>query len=305
MNTIGVLGSGVMGRGVAHALAGSGHRVVLIDHDPDQLTSALRQIRRDLRLVQLMQSSPAPRPDGVPPPAADELLARISATTEVEMLRGAAFIIENVTENWEIKQQVHRALDRLDMPAVPVAINTSAIPMARFAALYRDPGRVVGMHFMNPVPLMPVIEVIRGAATGAAALAAARQLAAQMGKQAIVVHDSPGFVTNRVMMLTVNEAIALLHEGVSTAEDIDRLFQTCFNHRMGPLATADLIGLDTVMYSLDVLHGELHQDKYRPCPLLAQLVAQGKLGRKTGAGFFSYEPTATPPPGPRDIEAAT
>ena len=296
MNTIGVIGSGVMGRGVAHALASSGHRVVLIDHNPDQLSSAIRQIRRDLRMVRLMQPDRAQAAGGAAPPSADELLARIIGTTELEMLRGAAFVIENVTENWEIKQQVHGALDRLDLPAVPIAINTSAIPMARFAALYRDPGRVVGMHFMNPVPLMPVIEVIRGTATSAAALAAARQLARQMGKQAIVVEDSPGFVTNRVMMLTVNEAIALVHEGVSTAEDIDRLFQTCFNHRMGPLATADLIGLDTVLYSLDVLHGEFHQDKYRPCPLLAQLVAQGKLGRKTGAGFFSYEPVAPPPP---------
>ncbi len=293
MNLIGVIGSGVMGRGVAHALAGSGHRVVLVDTDPDQLTAAMRQIRRDVRMVTLMRAAPA-SPDR-PPPSADELLERIAATTDLGALRGADFVIENVTEKWDIKQQVHRALDRLDLPAVPVAINTSAIPMSRFAALYRDPGRVVGMHFMNPVPLMPVIEVIRGKATAAPALDAARRLAAQMGKQTIVVNDSPGFVTNRVMMLTVNEAISLLHEAVSTAEDIDRLFQTCFHHRMGPLATADLIGLDTVLYSLEVLHAELGHDKFRPSPLLEQRVAEGKLGRKTGAGFFSY---ASAPPSP-------
>jgi 3-hydroxybutyryl-CoA dehydrogenase len=287
MKLIGVIGSGVMGRGVAHALAGSGHRVVLIDTNPDQITAALRQIRRDVRLVALMRAGA----DDRPPAPADELLDRITGATELAALAAADFVIENVTESWAIKHEVHRALDGLDMPAVPIAINTSAIPISRFAALHREPGRVVGMHFMNPVPLMPVIEVIRGAATGGATLEAARRLTEQMGKRAIVVNDSPGFVTNRVMMLTVNEAIAVLDEEVSTAEDIDRLFQTCFNHRMGPLATADLIGLDTVLYSLEVLHGELGHDKFRPCPLLARLVAQGKLGRKTGAGFFSYAPT--------------
>lgn len=290
MNTIGVIGSGVMGRGVAHALAGSGHRVVLIDHNPDQITATLRQIRRDVRMVALMRAA-----SDRPAPPVDELLERIAGTTDLAALRSADFLIENVTEKWEIKQDVHRTLDRLDMPAVPVAINTSAIPMSRFAALYREPGRVVGMHFMNPVPLMPVIEVIRGQATGGPALDAARRLAEQMGKQAIVVNDSPGFVTNRVMMLTVNEAISLLHEQVSTAHDIDRLFQTCFHHRMGPLATADLIGLDTVLYSLEVLHREIGADKFRPSPLLAQLVAEGKLGRKTGAGFFSYASAAPAP----------
>lgn len=290
MNTIGVIGSGVMGRGVAHALAGSGHRVVLIDQNPDQITATLRQIRRDVRMVSLMRTA-----SDRPAPPVDELLERIAGTTDLTALRSADFLIENVTEKWEIKQDLHRTIDRLDMPAVPVAINTSAIPMSRFAALYREPGRVVGMHFMNPVPLMPVIEVIRGEATSAPVLDAARRLAEQMGKQAIVVNDSPGFVTNRVMMLTVNEAISLLHEQVSTAHDIDRLFQTCFHHRMGPLATADLIGLDTVLYSLEVLHREIGAEKFRPSPLLAQLVAEGKLGRKTGAGFFSYASAAPAP----------
>jgi 3-hydroxybutyryl-CoA dehydrogenase len=287
MNTIAVVGSGVMGRGVSHALAASGHRVVLVDTQAAQLDATLRQIRRDLRMVRLLQSTSTGSTTGSTG-SADELLGRITCTTELPAISGAQFIIENITESWELKEQLHAAIDRLDMAPVPVAINTSAIPMARFAPLYREPGRVVGMHFMNPVPLMPVIEVIRGQATSEDTLAAAQQLAHQLGKDAIVVNDSPGFVTNRVMMLTVNEAILLLQEQVSTEADIDRLFQTCFHHRMGPLATADLIGLDTVMYSLEVLHRELGQEKFRPAPLLQRLVAEGKLGRKSGAGFFSY-----------------
>ncbi len=284
MNTIAVIGSGVMGRGVSHALAATGHQVILVDLDNAQLEATLRQLRRDLRMVRLLQS-----PSAAVAPGADEVLGRITCTTELAAVQGAQLIVENITENWQLKERLHAAIDRLDMPPVPVAVNTSAIPIARFAPLYRDPGRVVGMHFMNPVPLMPVIEVIRGAATATTTLAAAEQLARQLGKQAIVVNDSPGFVTNRVMMLTVNEAVLLLQEEVSSAADIDRLFQTCFHHRMGPLATADLIGLDTVMYSLEVLHRELGQDKFRPAPLLQKLVAEGQLGRKSGAGFFSYD----------------
>lgn len=285
-NTIAVLGSGVMGRGVAHALAVSGHRVVLVDLHQAQLDATLRQLRRDLRMVQLLGGAPA---SAAPDPA--QVLGQITATTELAPVRQAELIVENITEKWELKQALHAQLDALDMPPVPVAVNTSAIPIARFAGLYRQPGRVVGMHFMNPVPLMPVVEVIRGPQTSPEALAAARVLAERMGKQSIVVNDSPGFVTNRVMMLTVNEAVLLLQEGVSTAEDIDRLFQTCFHHRMGPLATCDLIGVDTVMYSLEVLHRELGDDKFRPAPLMRQLVAEGKLGRKSGQGFFSYQTT--------------
>jgi 3-hydroxybutyryl-CoA dehydrogenase len=288
IKTIGVLGSGVMGTGVAHSLAETGHRVILVDVSEAQLQAARRNIRQNLRMYHLFQ----PRAAGTPAAGAgsiDEILARIELSTDLPAIRAAEFIIENVTEKWEIKLEVHARIAELDMPAVPIAVNTSAIPMARFAALHAQPRRVVGMHFMNPVSLMPVVEVIRGKDTGEDVLDAARALAAQMGKQIIVVNDSPGFVTNRVMMLTVNEAISLLHEGVATAEDIDRLFQTCFNHRMGPLATADLIGLDTVMYSLDVLHREFGDDKYRPCALLQEMVAQGRLGRKSGRGFFQYE----------------
>lgn len=290
MKTIGVLGAGVMGTGVAHALADSGHRVILIDVSEEQLQKARRTIRKNLRMYRLLQARSSGATAGTKAGTNDEeTLARIETTTDVQALRAADFIIENVTEKWEIKQELHSRVNRLDMPAVPIAINTSAIPMARFAALYAQPGRIVGMHFMNPVPLMPVIEVIRGEASAKETMDAARQLTEQMGKQCIVVKDSPGFVTNRVMMLTVNEAVILLSEGVASAEDIDRLFQTCFNHRMGPLATADLIGVDTVMYSLEVLHRELKEDKFRPSPLFQRMVDQGLLGRKSGRGFFNYD----------------
>jgi 3-hydroxybutyryl-CoA dehydrogenase len=288
MKTIGVLGAGVMGTGVAHALAESGHQVILVDVSEEQLQKARQNIRKNLRMYRLLQARSSGSPAGTG--ASDkETLARIETTTDLQALRAADFMVENVTEKWEIKQELHSRVDQLDMPAVPIAVNTSAIPMARFAALHAQPGRIVGMHFMNPVPLMPMIEVIRGEATGEDTLGAARRITEQMGKQCIVVKDSPGFVTNRVMMLTVNEAVFLLHEGVASAEDIDRLFQTCFNHRMGPLATADLIGIDTVLYSIEVLHREFNDDKYRPCPLFRTMVDQGLLGRKSGRGFYAYD----------------
>jgi 3-hydroxybutyryl-CoA dehydrogenase len=283
IRTVGVLGAGVMGTGVAHALAETGHRVILVDLGEEQLQGARRNIDRNLRLYRLMK----PAPPGAPEPR--EVLARIEGTSELARLGEVDFLVENITEKWELKQELYGRLGELGRPELPIGVNTSAIPMARFAARYAHPRRIVGMHFMNPVPLMPVVEVVRGEATGEDTLDAAKTLVSQMGRQCIVVKDSPGFVTNRVMMLTVNEAIFLLQEGVSTAPDIDRLFQTCFHHRMGPLATADLIGLDTVLYSLEVLHRELGDDKFRPCPLLQQMVSQGHLGLKSGQGFFHYE----------------
>ncbi|WP_224360432.1 3-hydroxyacyl-CoA dehydrogenase family protein [Hyalangium versicolor] len=288
LKTVGVLGAGVMGTGVAHALAESGHRVILVDVGGEQLEKARRNIRKNLRMYRLWQPRSSESATGAGA-SDDGTLARIETTTDPQALRAADFIIENVPEKWDIKREVHAGIDRLDMPAVPIAVNTSAIPMARFAALHAQPQRIVGMHFMNPVPLMPMVEVIRGEATGEDALSAARRLIEQMGRKCIVVKDSPGFVTNRVMMLTVNEAVFLLQEGVSSAQDIDSLFQSCFHHRMGPLATADLIGIDTVLYSIEVLHREFKDDKYRPCPLLREMVAQGLLGRKSGRGFFQYD----------------
>ncbi|MBY6263501.1 3-hydroxybutyryl-CoA dehydrogenase [Azospirillum sp. 412522] len=276
---VGVVGAGVIGSGVGHLLAQSGHEVVLVDRRPEQLDTARGWIARNARLFGFLRKD-------LPP--ADEVLARIDLTTDPEKLAGADFVIENITEDWEMKREVHRALDRILSPGTPLAANTSAIPITRIAGVGRYPERVVGMHFMNPVPVMPMVEIIRAVHSSEDALRAARTLVADAGAQAITVNDSPGFVTNRVMMLMVNEAMFLLHEGVSSAADVDRLFKTCFGHKMGPLETADLIGLDTVLLSLDTLHLEFNDSKYRPCPLLKQKVYAGLLGRKSGEGFHRY-----------------
>ncbi|GJD51397.1 putative 3-hydroxybutyryl-CoA dehydrogenase [Methylobacterium crusticola] len=278
LRRIGVVGAGVIGTGVAHLLAQSGHDVVLVDTAPEALAAARRAIGRNARLYGFLQ----PR---TPP---DAVLARITDAGAVEALAGVDFVIENVTEDWEVKRRVHAAIDRAVPEAAPVAANTSAIPITRIAGAGRHPERVIGMHFMNPVPVMPMVEIIRGARSGAAALAAARALVAQAGRHSITVDDSPGFVTNRVMMLMVNEAMFLVHEGVAPARDVDRLFKTCFGHKMGPLETADLIGLDTVLASIETLQGEFADSKYRPCPLLKRMVYAGALGRKSGRGFYEY-----------------
>ena len=276
---IGVVGAGVIGSGVGHLFAQSGHDVVLVDKRPEQLDTARGWIARNARLFGFLRKD-------LPPPGA--VLPRIDFTTDLERLADADFVIENITEDWEAKREVHRALDRILSPGTPLAANTSAIPITRIAGVGRFPERVVGMHFMNPVPVMPMVEIIRAVHSSEEALNAARTLVADAGAQAITVNDSPGFVTNRVMMLMVNEAMFLLHEGVSSAADVDRLFKTCFGHKMGPLETADLIGLDTVLLSLDTLHLEFNDSKYRPCPLLKQKVYAGLLGRKNGQGFHRY-----------------
>ncbi|CAM2011560.1 3-hydroxyacyl-CoA dehydrogenase family protein [Acanthopleuribacter pedis] len=280
--TIGVLGAGVMGTGVAHALAASGFKVTLVDVDQTRADAARANIEKNIRMYQLLHKMDQQQADGI--------MGRIQATADASAVYDADFLIENITEKWALKEALHRTLSQNLKPGTPVVANTSAIPIAHFAKCYADPARVAGMHFMNPVPLMPMVEVIRAPTTSEQTLAACRALIEGMGKQSIVVNDSPGFITNRVMMLTVNEAIFCLHEKVAaSAKDIDRLFMSCFGHKMGPLATTDLIGVDTVLLSLEVLHHEFKDDKYRPCPLLREMVAAGRLGRKNGKGFYDYD----------------
>ncbi len=279
---VGVVGAGVMGSGVAQSLVESGLHVVLVDVADERLARARQAIRQGLRARALLGRRPAAGA------GADQLLQRITFTCEQAPLAAVGFLIENVVEKWEAKAEVYRRLDALCPPGCVFAANTSAIPITRLAALTSRPDRFVGMHFMNPAPLKPVVEVVRGHHTSAATLARAQALLAAMGKEGIVVEDMPGFVTNRVLMLTLNEAIWVVQDRVAPAAEVDRLFQSCFGHAMGPLATADLIGLDTVLDSLEVLQQSFGDDKFRPCPLLRRMVDAGLHGRKSGRGFYDY-----------------
>jgi 3-hydroxybutyryl-CoA dehydrogenase len=277
---IGVVGAGVIGSGVAQLFAQTGHDVVLVDISEEQLDAARRGIAKNVKLFGLLQKDAA-RPADV--------LERLHFSGDIASLSGVDFVIENIVEDWEQKRRTHEEIDRIISTDAPVAANTSAIPITRIASANRRPERIIGMHFMNPVPLMPMVELIRGTHTSEDTITAAEGLLSQAGRQSILVNDSPGFVTNRVMMLMVNEAMFLVHEGVAPAQDVDRLFKTCFGHKMGPLETADLIGLDTVLRSIEVIYAELNDSKYRPCPLLKKMVYAGMNGRKSGKGFYDYE----------------
>jgi 3-hydroxybutyryl-CoA dehydrogenase len=281
LNVIGVVGAGVMGRGLAQDLAQHGHKVLLIDIGKDILDDAVRSIRQNLRAQLLMGKKPGGR--GV-----DETLASIVTSTDLAVLEEADFVVENATENFDIKKEIYRQIDKICRPEIVFAVNTSAISITRIGSLTGRPERVLGMHFMNPVPMKKTVEVIRGYHTSNETIDTANQFLGQFGKESVIVSDSPGFVSNRVLMLTVNEAAFLVHDRVAPPADIDKIFIECFGHTMGPLATADLIGLDTILYSIEVLYDSFNDSKYRPCPLLKQMVDAGLHGRKNGRGFFEY-----------------
>ena len=287
MTTVGVVGAGVMGTGVAQTLAQHGHKVILLDVDDGLVQAARTRIRAGARMARLLGAG-AGAGAGAASVDLDLDLDLISGTTDYGDLGAADFVIENVPEKWESKKDVWARLDRECAPGAVFAANTSAISITRLAALTARPDRVLGMHFMNPVPLKPTVEVIRGWHTSQATLDRALDLLRAVGKEGVVVADSPGFVSNRVLMLTINEAIWLVQDRVARAEDVDRIFTSCFGHQMGPLATADLIGLDTILYSIEVLYDSFNDGKYRPCPLLRQMVAAGRHGRKSGQGFYEY-----------------
>ncbi|MGW2636927.1 3-hydroxyacyl-CoA dehydrogenase family protein [Streptomyces sp. NPDC001348] len=280
VKTVAVLGAGTIGRGVALSLAATGHEVVLVDTAPQILEAAVAGIRREMRLSRLLGGQ-----TGTDDTAT---LARIEPTTDYQRLTAVDFVIENTVEDWDVKSEVYTLVGQLCAPGTVVAANTSCIPVTRLASRTSRPDEVLGMHFMNPVPLKPVVEMVRGTHTSEATIERARRLLAQMGKEGILVADSPGFVSNRVLMLSVNEAAFLVYEKVAEPAEIDRIFTTCFGHSMGMLATADLIGLDTVLRSIEMLHESFKDSKYRPCPLLRQMVDAGHLGRKSGRGFYSY-----------------
>jgi 3-hydroxybutyryl-CoA dehydrogenase len=282
IQTVGVIGAGVMGMGVAQNLAQKNFRVVLLDVCGEALERARVGIKQNLRFHGLLTK-------GQDKQDATAVLERISFVTDYDLLSEAFFIIENVTEKWNIKQDVYQRLDSVCPTEVIFAANTSAIPITRIASATQRPANVIGIHFMNPVPLKNTVEVIRGYHTSPETIQTTKSLLSDMGKQCIIVNDSPGFVSNRVLMLTINEAIFLVHEQVASAPDVDQIFKSCFGHPMGPLETADLIGLDTILYSLDVLYESFNDSKFRPCPLLKKLVAAGIHGRKTGHGFYAYQ----------------
>ncbi|MFE6038318.1 3-hydroxyacyl-CoA dehydrogenase family protein [Streptomyces sp. NPDC056452] len=282
MTVVGVVGSGVMGVGVAQNLAQDGYEVILVDRTDEILSGARHAIARNCRMSRLL-GGPALDPD--------EILARITTVVGVAALDKADFVIENVTEDWDVKRQVHQELDAVCAPDTVVVVNTSAIPITKVASLHARPERVIGVHFMNPVPAKPVVELIPGFHTSARTVERTGELLRGIGKKAVHVKDSSGFVSNRVLMLTVNEAAFLVHEGVATAEDVDEVFRGCFGHPMGPLETADLIGVDTILQSVQVLYDHYADSKYRPCPLLKQMTDAGLHGRKTGRGFYRYDPS--------------
>ncbi|MBN1294820.1 MAG: 3-hydroxybutyryl-CoA dehydrogenase, partial [Candidatus Latescibacteria bacterium] len=218
----------------------------------------------------------------------DTAIDRIRFETSVDMLSDVDFLVENITEKPALKESLYRKIDYICKTECVFAANTSAISITRIASWTERQDKVIGMHFMNPVPLKPVVEVIRGWHTSDETVEMSETFLKLLGKKAVVVNDMPGFVSNRVLMLMINEAIWQVQDGVASAKDIDEIFRSCFGHKMGPLETGDLIGLDTILYSLEVLYESYCEDKFRPCPLLRKMVDAGLFGRKTGKGFYSY-----------------
>lgn len=281
LETIGVIGAGVMGVGVAHSLALANFSVKVVDVTDEKLTQARGLIRQNIRLQNMMKQG-----NGM---SADTALAKITFHTNYEALDNVDFVVENVIENWPIKKEVYKILDRVCPKHAVFAANTSAISITKIASATSRASQVVGMHFMNPVPMKKMVEVIRGYHTSDETISTAKEFLGEMGKECVIVRDSPGFVSNRVLMLTVNEAIFLVQDQVAEPEEVDKIFRECFGHKMGPLETADLIGLDTILYSVEVLYESFNDDKYRPCPLLKKMVDAGLHGRKNGRGFYSYQ----------------
>jgi 3-hydroxybutyryl-CoA dehydrogenase len=281
IHTIGVVGAGTMGHGIAQVAVQSGYEVVLVDAAPAALERGRAQIGKGLeRLVAKAKLSAEDR---------DQALGRLTTAGDLAALAQAGLVVEAVVEREDVKRNVLAELDRLCAPAAILATNTSSISITKLAGATSRPEKVIGMHFMNPVPVMQLVEVIRGLATSQETWEAVEAASRKMGKTPVEVHDAPGFVSNRVLMPMINEAIFCLYEGVGKAEAIDEVMKLGMNHPMGPLALADLIGLDVCLDILKVLQQGFGDPKYRPCPLLVKMVDAGRLGRKSGQGFYSYE----------------
>jgi 3-hydroxybutyryl-CoA dehydrogenase len=277
---VGVIGAGTMGNGIAHVFARSGYSVILCDVEPKFLERGFATITKNLEREVAKNKITAEEKEST--------LKRIEPVTERGRMAECDFIVEAVTERLEIKTEIFRDLDRLARPETILASNTSSISITKLAGMTKRPEKVIGMHFFNPVPVMKLVEVIRGLATSQETYETVRDLALKLEKTPVEVNDAPGFVSNRVLMPLINEAIYSVMEGVATAEAVDEVSKLGMNHPMGPLTLADFIGLDVCLDIMRVMHEGLGDPKYRPCPLLVKMVDAGWLGRKSGRGFYKY-----------------
>jgi 3-hydroxybutyryl-CoA dehydrogenase len=290
VRTIGVIGAGQMGAGIAQVAAQAGLDVILNDISKDLVARGVNGISRNLdRMIERGRFKPDER---------DKVLRRIEPSAKIDDLARADFVVEAVVENEEVKIDLLQKLDRVCPPEVILASNTSSISITRMGARTNRADRVIGMHFMNPVPAMKLVEIIRGLATSEDTFLTTRTLAEQLGKNTMTAQDFPGFIVNRVLLPMINEAIYTLYEGVGGVTDIDTAMKLGTNQPMGPLELADLIGLDTCLAIMEVMQRVLGDDKYRPCPLLKKYVDAGYLGRKSGRGFYKYDDKGNPIPPP-------